>query len=110
MSVLLQVAEAVAALNREVEAQIDKARTDPRTAAALGRRWRQIRERVPIVETPTGLKLPRLALPQTDEPGEIARYLWGEGLPGEFPFMNAAYREMYLQSGSGNLQSEIEEP
>ena len=51
---------------------------------------------MPVVETPTGLKLPRLALPQTDEPGEIARFLFGEGLPGEFPFVNAAYREMYL--------------
>src|SRR5438477_3401320 len=32
-----------------------------------------------------------------DEPGEIARYLFGEGLPGEFPFLNGAYREMYLE-------------
>ncbi len=47
--------------------------------------------------TPTGLKVERLAVPQTDEPGEIARYLHGEGLPGEFPFVNAAYRNMYLE-------------
>ena len=40
---------------------------------------------------------PRLALPQTDEPGEIARYLFGEGLPGEFPFVERRpIREMYL--------------
>jgi methylmalonyl-CoA mutase len=32
-----------------------------------------------------------------DEPGEIARYLFGEGLPGQFPFLNGAYREMYLE-------------
>src|SRR5205814_7213501 len=44
-----------------------------------------------------GLPLPRLALPEIDEPGEIARYLFGEGLPGEFPFLNGAYREMYLE-------------
>jgi methylmalonyl-CoA mutase len=41
--------------------------------------------------------LPRLALPEIDEPGEIARYLFAEGLPGEFPFLNGAYREMYLE-------------
>src|SRR5919204_3583723 len=46
---------------------------------------------------PTWLPLPRLALPEIDEPGEIARYLFGEGLPGEFPFLNGAYREMYLE-------------
>ncbi len=41
--------------------------------------------------------MPRLALPEIDDPGEIARYLFGEGLPGEFPFLNGAYREMYLE-------------
>ena len=50
-----------------------------------------------MTHTPTGLPLPRLALPEIDEPGEIARYLFGEGLPGEFPFLNGAYREMYLE-------------
>ena len=43
------------------------------------------------------MKLPRLALPEIDEPGEITRYLFGEGLPGEFPYLNGAYREMYLE-------------
>jgi len=42
--------------------------------------------------------LPRLALPEIDESGEVARYLFGEGLPGEFPFLNGAYREMYLET------------
>src|SRR2546425_13072756 len=107
MSALAKVVEAVQALNREVEAQILKARTDRKAAATLLRRWRQIQERVPLVETPTGLKLPRLALPQTDEPGEIARFLFGEGLPGEFPFVNAAYREMYLEE---NPKSQIPNP
>jgi len=39
----------------------------------------------------------RFALPEIDEPGEIARYVFGDGLPGEFPFLNGAYREMYLE-------------
>ena len=43
------------------------------------------------------MPLPRLALPEIDEPGEIARFIFGEGLPGEFPYLNAAYREMYLE-------------
>src|SRR4030095_11093917 len=53
--------------------------------------------KIPVSRTPTGLPLPRLALPEIDEPGEIARYLFSEGLPGEFPFLNGAYREMYLE-------------
>ena len=36
-------------------------------------------------------------MPQTDEPGEIARWIFGEGLPGEFPFVNGAYPELYLE-------------
>src|SRR5262249_15803234 len=35
--------------------------------------------------------------PEIDEPGEIARFIFGEGLPGEFPYLNAAYPEMYLE-------------
>src|SRR5213594_3732921 len=60
-------------------------------------RWNDIKAKIPVTRTPTGLSLPRLALPEIDEPGEIARYLFGEGLPGEFPFLNGAYREMYLE-------------
>ena len=98
MSVSGQVVAALDAFNRSVEAAVDQARRDPQAGAALRRRWRKIGRNIPQVETPTGLKLPRLALPQTDEPGEIARFLHGEGLPGEFPFVNGAYREMYLAS------------
>ena len=67
---------------------------------------------VPPVTTPTGQKLPRLALPELDEPGEIARYVHGQGLPGEFPFVNAAYREMYLDAanGLGESTQKAEEP
>ena len=98
MSVSGQVVAALDVFNRSVEAEVDKARRDPQAGAALRRRWRKIGRNISQVETPTGLKLPRLALPQTDEPGEIARFLHGEGLPGEFPFVNGAYREMYLAS------------
>src|SRR5437762_11711697 len=60
-------------------------------------RWEKIKTAIPIARAPTGIPLPRLALPEIDESGEIARFLFGEGLPGEFPYLNGAYREMYLE-------------
>jgi methylmalonyl-CoA mutase len=106
-----RIVETVDAFNRSVAAQVKRARSDARFAAGLRRRWNQIQEKMPQVETPTGLKLPRLALPQTDEPGELARFLAGEGLPGEFPFVNGAYREMYLrEAGSNGPGTKVEEP
>ena len=97
MSVLFQIADAVEAYNRFVEQQVVRARNDPQFRDQILQRWQAARAGVGTATTPTGLKLPRLALPQTDEPGESARYLFGEGLPGEFPFVNAAYPEMYLE-------------
>ncbi len=95
MSVLAQINRAVEAFNSNVEKRVRQAREDEEFAEETKRRWDAICSEITEVETPTGLKLPRLALPQTDEPGEIVRYLEGEGLPGEFPFVNAIYREMY---------------
>ncbi|HKI71218.1 MAG TPA: hypothetical protein VKA81_02495, partial [Verrucomicrobiae bacterium] len=96
MSVLAQVTNAVEAFNRFVEQQVSQARSDSQFGEQLMARWQAARAGLGTVTIPTALKLPRLALPLTDEPGEVARYLYGEGLPGEFPFVNAAYREMYL--------------
>src|SRR5258706_9498654 len=119
MNNLPQILQAFVAFNRSVEAQAHKARTDLKFASELRRRWRKIRQSIPIVDTHTGLRLPRLALPQTDDPAQIAMFLFGEGLPGEFPFINAAYREMYLApltprlqyaSGTGHVPVATEEP
>jgi methylmalonyl-CoA mutase len=111
MSALSRILDALENFDRNIEAEVHRARTDAAYAAALQKRWREINAAIPIAETPTGLKLPRLALPQTDEPAEIARYFASEGLPGQFPYMNAAYREMYLEplktDGNG---SKAEEP
>src|SRR6266404_5793997 len=108
---MAQIIKAAQQFERSVDAQVRKARSETRYARELRGRWRKIRERVPTIETPTGLKLPRLALPQTDEPGAIAQFLFGDGLPGEFPFVTAAYPEMYLQKPeSGARQAEVEEP
>src|SRR5688572_18468451 len=111
MSVLAQVIEAVERQQRFVSDQVRRARIEPAFRRKLMHRWRTARDCIGEVTTPTGLKLPRLALPQTDEPGEIARFLFGEGLPGEFPFVNGAYREMYLQSSDvQNPGAKVEEP
>jgi methylmalonyl-CoA mutase len=98
MSVLTQIINAAEAHGRFVEQQVGRARTDARFRKEILRRWQKVRAGTATITTPTGLKLPRLALPQTDEPGEIARFFHGEGLPGEFPFLNAAYPEMYLDN------------
>ena len=60
-------------------------------------RWNKVKAEIPICTSADRIAFPRLALPEIDEPGEIARYLFGEGLPGEFPYLNGAYREMYLE-------------
>jgi methylmalonyl-CoA mutase cobalamin-binding domain/chain len=97
MSKLGQVVESMEKYNKFVLDRVKRARTDQQFGRELLGRWNDIKAKIPIARTPTGLPLPRLALPEIDEPGEIARYLFGEGLPGEFPFLNGAYREMYLE-------------
>jgi methylmalonyl-CoA mutase cobalamin-binding domain/chain len=97
MSKLGQVVEAIEKYNKFVLDQVKRARTDEQFGRELLGRWNDIKAKTPVTHTPTGLPLPRLALPEIDEPGEIARYLFDEGLPGEFPFLNGAYREMYLE-------------
>lgn len=97
MSVLKEIHRAVTAHNLNVEHQVQRARIEPEFQKELLAYWEAIKNKIGTVALPTGLKLPRLALPQTDEPGEIARYLYGEGLPGEFPFVNGVYPEMYRE-------------
>ena len=97
MSKLGAVVESVEKYNKFVLEQVKRARSDEKFAGELTERWNKIKNDIPVSRAPTGLQLPRLALPEIDEPGEIARYLFGDGLPGEFPFLNGAYREMYLE-------------
>src|SRR2546430_2216277 len=97
MSKLGAVVEAVEKHGRFVVEQVKRARSDEKFAQAVTERWDKVKAEIPIAKAPTGLPLPRLALPEIDEPGEIARYLFGDGLPGEFPYLNGAYREMYLE-------------
>lgn len=99
------VVNAVEAFNRSVEREVERARTDTEAGRQLLEKWRAIRAGIGETTTPTGLKLPRLAIPQMDEPGEIARHLLGEGLPGEFPYPNGAYAQLYLASAEGDGQA-----
>jgi methylmalonyl-CoA mutase cobalamin-binding domain/chain len=99
MSALRQIATAIEGYNDFVRAEVGRARADAAFAAELRTRWAAARAAFPTTVSPTGTVLPRLALPDTDEPGAIAGYLLAHGLPGEFPFATAAYREMYLDRG-----------
>src|SRR5262245_30126659 len=110
MSVLAQVSNAVEAYDGFVERQVARARSDPEFRDQIFERWQAARAAIGTVATPTGLKLPRLALPQTDEPGEMTRYLYGEGLPGEFPFQNGAYPQMYLEAEATTGRSDRPSP
>ena len=97
MSKLGRVVEAVEKYNQHVLDEVKRARTDQKFGREMLDRWSEIKRNIKIGTAPTGLKLPRLALPEIDEPGEITRFLLGDGLPGEFPYLNGAYREMYLE-------------
>ncbi|MBV9127210.1 MAG: hypothetical protein JO117_03890, partial [Verrucomicrobia bacterium] len=100
MTPLGQVVSAVEKYDQSVLDAVRRARSDAEFGAEILGRWNQARERIDTTTTPTGLKLPRLALPELDEPGEIARFLYSEGLPGEFPFLSAAYPEIYVEPTS----------
>src|SRR6266576_3110183 len=100
MSVLADINRAVTDYNNSVEHNVKRARDDKKLGDKLLRRWRDLRKQVGTVTTPTGLSLPQLALPQSDEPAEIARFLHGQGMPGEFPFVNGVYPAMYHSRGN----------
>jgi len=75
MSKLGAVVEAVEKHGSFVLEQVKRARIDEEFAQAVIERWKKVKAEIPIAKAPTGLPLPRLALPEIDEPGEIARYL-----------------------------------
>ena len=85
MSKLGRVVEAVEKYNAFVEDEVKRARTEKKFGEQMVKRWNEIKAQIPVGTAPTGLKLPRLALPEIDEAGDITRYLLGDGLPGEFP-------------------------
>ena len=74
MSKLGQVVESVENYNKFVLDQVKRARTDKNSAAICWDVGTTSKRKSRLRATPTGLPLPRLALPEIDEPGEIARY------------------------------------
>ena len=114
MGMLRDITRACDAYDKFVQSEVQRARADRKVGQKFLRRWRELQSRIPSSTTPTGVQLPRLALPEIDEPGEIARYLFGQGLPGESPFLSSEYPQMYLeplQGRDGNGQSKpAEEP
>ncbi|BDS06865.1 hypothetical protein NT6N_19050 [Oceaniferula spumae] len=107
MSTMKEIADSVRRFNEDVEQRVYIARHDDAAAEELMQRWQDIVDQVPSTKTPTGLELPRMALPNLDEAGAVARYLYGEGLPGEYPFLSSAYEEMYLEpQGDDKLPEE----
>ena len=102
MTSIGQIVQAVRSYRKFVTEQVKRARQDTGFGRQVLERWNEAKSKVGTAVTATGLKLPTLALPELDEPGEIARYLGEEGLPGDFPFLAAAYPEQYLESDSGN--------
>ena len=113
MSKLQSIADAVENYNASVEKRVKQVRSDPGEAQKTLDRWNEIVASIPTTKTPTGVELPRLALPELDEAGAIERFLGVEGLPGEFPFLASAYKEMYLApepTNDGNGKVEVEEP
>jgi len=108
MSILADVIRANERYRSFVDQQASRAATDAKFGKELLARWQSIRDGITTATTPTGLQLPRLALPSLEDPALIARYLYGQGLPGEFPYLNGAYREMYLEANDS--QKKAEEP
>jgi methylmalonyl-CoA mutase cobalamin-binding domain/chain len=104
MTSLRQIVDAVETYRQRGLEQVRRARVDLEYGERLAKKWEAARAAVDFVTTPTGLRLPRLALPDIDEAGEIARFLWDEGLPGQFPFVTAAYPEQYLERSHSSPQ------
>ena len=69
MSKLGRVVEAVEKYNQFVHDEVKRARTDKKFGRQMLDRWNGSKRTSPIGTAPTGLKLPRLALPEIDEAG-----------------------------------------
>ena len=99
MTSLGQVVFAVENYRRFIFEQVLKARTDSEFGEQVLKKWREAKAKIGVGITPTGLQLPRLALPDLDEAGEIVRFICAEGLPGEFT-MIALVRGVIARSTS----------
>lgn len=63
MTSLGQVVQSVRKYRNFVRSEVKRVRNEPKAAEKILNRWREIRSEVGTTETPTGIKLPTLALP-----------------------------------------------
>ncbi|BCR03431.1 Fused isobutyryl-CoA mutase [Desulfuromonas versatilis] len=119
---LAEIAEQVRDYDRWAREQIELVRRDPgdlqRLDPACARllrewpeRWRQLSLQAagrcgmePHVETPNGLQLPRVALPNPEDRAEALRFLLEEGLPGCFPFATGIHPYRPASAGETTRQ------
>src|SRR6516164_2776755 len=111
MNRLGQVVSALDGYRHFIDTEVQRIRMDSAAGRKLVEEWRAMRQKIPRRETPNGLQLPVLALPDLDEPGQIQRFLLEEGIPGNFPYVAGIYPDQYLESVA-NTGSKIaaEEP
>ncbi len=106
---LAEIAAKVRTYDRWTEEELGKVREDPddldrldpfsaRLLREWPQRWQELSQSAgerlgisPRAETPNGLKLPRVALPDPADRAESLRFLLEEGLPGMFPFVTGIY-------------------
>jgi len=76
--------------------QVKRARSDEKFAQVVTERWDKVKAEIPIAKAPTGLPYHASRYPDR-RTGRNRALSFGDGLPGEFPYLNGAYREMYLE-------------
>jgi methylmalonyl-CoA mutase len=101
-------------LRKARESQGDLSRLDPACSRLLDEwpgKWRELSLAAggsmglePVAETPNGLKLPRVALPDPEDRAESLRFLLEEGLPGQFPFATGIYPYRPVSAGETTRQ------
>lgn len=92
----------------------DLSRLDPACARLLRQwqeKWREISLEAgralglaPVAETPNGLRLPRVALPDPEDRIESLRFLLEEGLPGQFPFVTGIHPYRHISASETTRQ------
>ena len=119
---LAQIADQVRSYDRFVAGELSKVRSrpldsdtlDPACAELLRQwpgKWQELSQQAAhsmgmetFVETPNGLKLMRVALPDPEDRAESLRFLLEEGLPGEFPFATGIYPFRTMSAGETTRQ------
>lgn len=96
MGLLHDCAKAVSDYHRDTEEQVRRLRGDAAAAERAVAEFTARRKAVPHTHSFIGTEVPKVALPDYDEAGTIHRFRRREGIPGEFPYTQAAYPTQYL--------------